>query len=41
MSLNTADTDVVLVDRKNYHLFQQLLYQVATGTLSPGNIASR
>jgi len=32
--------DVTLVDRRNYHLFQPLLYQVATGELSPGNIAS-
>src|SRR6187549_2566612 len=32
--------DVTLVDRRNYHLFQPLLYQVATGSLSPGEIAS-
>ncbi|HYZ85047.1 MAG TPA: NAD(P)/FAD-dependent oxidoreductase, partial [Bryobacteraceae bacterium] len=32
--------DVTLVDRHNYHLFQPLLYQVATGSLSPGQIAS-
>jgi NADH dehydrogenase len=31
--------DVTLIDRKNYHLFQPLLYQVATGSLSPGEIA--
>jgi NADH:ubiquinone reductase (H+-translocating) len=31
--------DVVLVDRRNHHLFQPLLYQVATGMLSPGEIA--
>jgi NADH dehydrogenase FAD-containing subunit len=31
--------DVTLVDRRNYHLFQPLLYQVATGSLSPGEIA--
>jgi NADH dehydrogenase len=30
---------VTLVDRRNYHLFQPLLYQVATGALSPGDIA--
>src|SRR5690349_17634852 len=30
---------VVLVDRVNYHLFQPLLYQVATAALSPGEIA--
>jgi NADH:ubiquinone reductase (H+-translocating) len=32
-------TDVTLIDRRNYHLFQPLLYQVATGSLSPGEIA--
>jgi NADH dehydrogenase len=32
--------DVTLVDRRNYHLFQPLLYQVATGSLSPGEIAA-
>src|SRR5207253_5579169 len=31
--------NVVLVDRVNYHLFQPLLYQVATAALSPGDIA--
>src|SRR5215831_18539132 len=31
---------VTLVDRHNYHLFQPLLYQVATASLSPGDIAS-
>jgi NADH dehydrogenase len=31
--------DVTLIDRKNHHLFQPLLYQVATGILSPGQIA--
>ena len=31
--------DVVLVDKKNHHLFQPLLYQVATGMLSGGEIA--
>ncbi|HKF59891.1 MAG TPA: FAD-dependent oxidoreductase, partial [Dongiaceae bacterium] len=30
-----ADLDVVLIDRHNYHLFQPLLYQVATAGLSP------
>ena len=33
------DVDVTLVDRRNHHLFQPLLYQVATGMLSPGQIA--
>jgi NADH dehydrogenase len=31
---------VTLIDRKNHHLFQPLLYQVATATLSPGDVAS-
>jgi NADH:ubiquinone reductase (H+-translocating) len=35
-----ADADVTLVDRRNYHLFQPLLYQVATAGLSPAQIAS-
>lgn len=38
--LGRADADVTLVDRRNFHLFQPLLYQVATGALSPGEIAS-
>jgi NADH dehydrogenase len=37
--LADADVDVTLVDRTNHHLFQPLLYQVATGILSPGLIA--
>jgi NADH dehydrogenase len=37
--LARADVDVTLVDRNNYHLFQPLTYQVATGSLSPGEIA--
>jgi NADH dehydrogenase len=32
--------DVTLLDRRNFHLFQPLLYQVATGGLSPGDIAA-
>src|SRR5436305_9643192 len=39
-SLRRADVDVTLVDRRNFHLFQPLLYQVATGSLSPGEIAA-
>src|SRR4051794_37993885 len=31
--------DLTLVDRRNHHLFQPLLYQVATGALAPGEIA--
>ena len=34
-----APVDVTLIDRANFHLFQPLLYQVATGSLSPANIA--
>jgi len=40
LNLKRAPVQVTLVDRCNYHLFQPLLYQVATGTLSPANIAS-
>jgi NADH:ubiquinone reductase (H+-translocating) len=32
--------DVTLIDKRNFHLFQPLLYQVATGTLSPADISS-
>jgi NADH dehydrogenase len=39
-SLKHANLSVTLVDRRNFHLFQPLLYQVATGALSPGEIAS-
>jgi len=39
-SLKHAEVDVTLIDRRNFHLFQPLLYQVATGALSPGEIAS-
>lgn len=38
--LNKQPVDVTLIDRRNFHLFQPLLYQVATGGLSPANIAS-
>jgi NADH dehydrogenase len=38
-SLKNAPVQVTLVDRCNYHLFQPLLYQVATGSLSPANVA--
>jgi NADH dehydrogenase len=37
--LARADVDVTLIDRNNYHLFQPLSYQVATGALAPGEIA--
>jgi NADH dehydrogenase len=39
-ALARAAVNVVLVDRRNHHLFQPLLYQVATGSLSPANIAA-
>jgi len=39
-ALKDAPAEVTLVDRRNFHLFQPLLYQVATGGLSPGDIAS-
>src|SRR5580658_8934535 len=39
-SLRKVPVDVTLVDRRNFHLFQPLLYQVATGGLSPANIAA-
>jgi len=39
-SLKSDLVDVTLIDRRNYHLFQPLLYQVATGSLSPGEIAA-
>src|SRR3954453_22762166 len=38
--LRSADVDVTLIDRRNFHLFQPLLYKVATGALSPANIAA-
>jgi NADH dehydrogenase len=39
-ALAHVPVDVTLVDRRNFHLFQPLLYQVATGGLSPANIAA-
>ena len=38
--LRHAPVEVTLIDRRNFHLFQPLLYQVATGSLSPGDISS-
>jgi NADH dehydrogenase len=38
-ALVTTDVEVVVIDRQNYHLFQPLLYQVATAGLSPADIA--
>ncbi|WP_052215821.1 NAD(P)/FAD-dependent oxidoreductase [Sphingomonas sp. ERG5] len=39
-ALKRCDADVMLVDRTNHHLFQPLLYQVATAALSPADIAT-
>jgi NADH:ubiquinone reductase (H+-translocating) len=39
-ALKKAPVQVTVLDRRNFHLFQPLLYQVATGALSPGEIAS-
>ncbi len=39
-SLGNTPIQVTLIDKRNFHLFQPLLYQVATGTLSPADIAS-
>src|SRR5712664_1363594 len=38
--LKGAPVEITLIDRRNFHLFQPLLYQVATGSLSPGEIAA-
>ncbi|MGE5325994.1 MAG: NAD(P)/FAD-dependent oxidoreductase [Deltaproteobacteria bacterium] len=38
-ALRRAPVDVTVIDRRNHHLFQPLLYQVATAALSPGDIA--
>jgi NADH dehydrogenase len=38
--LARAPVDITLIDRRNFHLFQPLLYQVATGSLSPGEICA-
>jgi NADH:ubiquinone reductase (H+-translocating) len=39
LGLRRAPVEVTLIDRRNFHLFQPLTYQVATGALSPGEIA--
>src|SRR5262245_60817874 len=39
-ALRHADADLVLIDRRNHHIFQPLLYQVATAVLSPAEIAA-
>jgi NADH dehydrogenase len=40
LALRRAPVDVILIDRRNFHLFQPLLYQVATGSLSPADISA-
>ena len=37
--LASAPVEITLVDRRNFHLFQPLVYQVATGALSPSEVA--
>ena len=37
--LAETDAEVTLIDRRNFHLFQPLSYQVATGALSPSDVA--
>src|SRR6476661_5539200 len=39
-ALRNADAEVVLIDRRNHHIFQPLLYQVAAAVLSPAEIAA-
>src|SRR5215468_7989709 len=39
-ALRHADAEIVLIDRRNHHIFQPLLYQVATAVLSPAEIAA-
>jgi NADH:ubiquinone reductase (H+-translocating) len=39
-ALANANVNVTLIDKRNFHLFQPLLYQVATGTLSPADISA-
>jgi NADH:ubiquinone reductase (H+-translocating) len=39
-ALSRANVNVTLIDKRNFHLFQPLLYQVATGTISPADISS-
>jgi hypothetical protein len=39
-SLRSCDADVTLIDRRNHHIFQPLLYQVATALLAPSEVAT-
>src|SRR5437764_6168481 len=38
--MKRVPVEITLIDRRNFHLFQPLLYQVATGSLSPGEITA-
>src|SRR5207245_327801 len=40
-ALKSAPIEVTLIDRRNHHIFQPLLYQVATGSLAAGEVAER
>src|SRR5262249_61238654 len=39
-ALRQADAEVLMIDRRNHHIFQPLLYQVATAVLSPAGVAA-
>src|ERR1700746_2630552 len=39
-ALKRADVEITLIDRRNHHIFQPLLYQVATAVLAPSEIAA-
>src|SRR5215469_18022847 len=39
-ALRRCDADVILIDRRNHHIFQPLLYQVATAVLPPSDVAA-
>ena len=39
-ALRRCDAEVILIDRRNHHIFQPLLYQVATAVLAPAEIAA-
>ena len=39
-ALRRCDADVILIDRRNHHIFQPLLYQVATAVLAPSDVAA-
>ena len=38
-ALRRCEAEIVLIDRRNHHIFQPLLYQVATATLAPADVA--